>query len=37
LLNDVLMQWAQFTAIDVARLNAQLQSSGAAPIEPGAK
>jgi len=31
------MQWARFRAIDMARLNAQLQSGGAAPIEPGAK
>ena len=37
LLNDAMMQWARFRAIDLARLNAQLQSGGAAPIEPGAK
>jgi photosystem II stability/assembly factor-like uncharacterized protein len=34
LLNDALAQWARFTTVDMPRLNAQLQSDGAAPIAP---
>ena len=37
LLNDALMQWARFTAIDMPRLNAELRSAGATPIAPAAK
>jgi hypothetical protein len=37
LLNDALLQWARFTTVDMPRLNAQLQSDGAAPIAPASK